>query len=128
MSLKQHSKLFLLVPVFQSCLCQPLYIWCWWYHCALKVKQYGSSPYCVSPSSVYCNIRLDFVKNHFMGTSCTQLHMFYVANKNGESETEFKYNHYAFVCHFIFNLLKTTQCLAHTYNSIAICCNISIFC
>ena len=38
-----------------------------------------------------------------MGTSCTQLHMFYVANKSRESETSTYYNNlYAFVCHFIF--------------------------
>ena len=39
----------------------------------------------------YCNIWLDFVKKHFMGTSCTQLHMFYVANKSRESETSTYY-------------------------------------
>ena len=44
-----------------------------------------------------------------MGTSCTQLHMFYVANKSRESETSTYYNLYAFVCHFI---LQTTQYLA----------------
>ena len=71
----------------------------------LEVKQYGSSPYCILPSSVLQYIailqyRLDFVKNHFMGTSCTQLHMFYVANKSRESETSTYYNLYAFVCHF----------------------------
>ena len=37
-----------------------------------------------------------------MGTSCTQLRMFYVANKSRESETSTYYNLYAFVCHFIF--------------------------
>ena len=37
-----------------------------------------------------------------MGTSCTQLHMFYVADKNRESETGAYYSLYAFVCHFIF--------------------------
>ena len=37
-----------------------------------------------------------------MGTSCTQLHMFYVVNKSGESATSTYYNLYAFVCHFIF--------------------------
>ena len=37
-----------------------------------------------------------------MGTSCTQLHMFYVANKSRESETGTYYNLHAFVCHFIF--------------------------
>ena len=37
-----------------------------------------------------------------MGTSCRQLHMFYVANKSRESETGAYYNLYAFVCHFIF--------------------------
>ena len=37
-----------------------------------------------------------------MGTLCTQLHMFYVANKSRESETGAYYNLYAFVCHFIF--------------------------
>ena len=36
-----------------------------------------------------------------MGMSCTQLHMFYVANK-AESETGAYYSLYAFVCHFIF--------------------------
>ena len=71
----------------------------------------------------YCNIWLDFVKNHFMGTSCTQLHMFYVANKSRESETSAYYNLYTFVCYFIFQSAKTTQYPAHTYNSIAIYCN-----
>ena len=37
-----------------------------------------------------------------MGTSGTQLHMFYVANKSRESETGAYYSLYAFVCHFIF--------------------------
>ena len=47
-----------------------------------------------------------------MGTSCTQLHMFYVANmKSRESETSTYYNLHEFVCHY---LLKTTQYLAHT--------------
>ena len=66
----------------------------------------------------YCNIRLDFVKNLFMETSCTQLHMFYVANKSRELETSTYYNLYAFVCHFIFQSAKTTQYL------VAIYCNI----
>ena len=45
--------------------------------------------------------------------SCTQLHMFYVANKTRESETSAYYNLYAFACHFLFfNLLKATQYLA----------------
>ena len=37
-----------------------------------------------------------------MGTSGTQIHMFYVANKSRESETGAYYTLYAFVCHFIF--------------------------
>ena len=78
----------------------------------LGVKQYGSSLYCILPSSVLQYIA-DFVKNHFMGTSCTQLHMFYVANKSRESETSAYYNLYAFVCHFIFqSATQTTQYLA----------------
>ena len=49
-----------------------------------------------------------------MGTSCTQLHMFYVANKSRESETSAYYNLYAFVCHFIIqsaknNTISSTQ-------------------
>ena len=56
-----------------------------------------------------------------MGTSCTQLHKFYVANKNRESETSTYNNLYAFVCHFI---LKTTQYLANNISCIAIYCNI----
>ena len=43
-----------------------------------------------------------------MGTSCTRLHMFYVANKGRESETSAYYNLYAFVILF-FNRLKTTR-------------------
>ena len=67
---------------------------------------------------------------HFMGIPCTQLHMFYVANKSTESETSTYYNHYAFVCHFIFNLLKTTQWLyCSSYSNIIFIAiyNISIF-
>ena len=61
-------------------------VWC------LGVKQYGSSPYCILPSSVLQYIAIlqymtRLCKNHFMETSCTQLHMFYVANKSRESET-----------------------------------------
>ena len=41
-----------------------------------------------------------------MGTSCTQLHMFYVANKSRESETGTYYNLHAFVCHVIFQSTK----------------------
>ena len=48
-----------------------------------------------------------------MGISCTQLHVFYVANKSRESETSTYYNIYAFVCHFI---LQTTQYLAIYFN------------
>ena len=51
-----------------------------------------------------------------MGMSCTQLHMFYVANKSRESETGAYYKLYAFVCHFTFQSAKTTQYLAHTSN------------
>ena len=81
-----------------------------------------------------------------MGTSCTQLHMFYVANKSRESETSAYSNLYAFVCHFIFQSAKNntisstnlhevtilyimTSCyLSLAYCSIAIYCNISIYC
>ena len=80
-----------------------------------------------------------------MGTSCTQLHMFYhfyVANKSRESETSAYSNFYAFVYHFIFQSAKNstisstnlhevtilhimTSCyLSLTYCSIAIYCNI----
>ena len=50
------------------------------------VNQYGSSTYYLLPSSVlqYIAILQYMTRNHFMGTSCTQLHMFYhfyVANK-----------------------------------------------
>ena len=45
----------------------------------LGVKQYGSSSYCMLPSSALLATLLDFVNNHFIGTSCIQLHMFYVA-------------------------------------------------
>ena len=74
----------------------------------------------------YCNIRLDFVKNHFMGTSCTQLHMFYVANKSRESETSTYYNLYAFVCHFIFQSATNNTISSNILQYIATC-NISIF-
>ena len=60
----------------------------------------------------YCNTRLDFVKSHFMGTSCTQLHKFYVDNESRESETSTYYNLYAFFCHFIFQSATITQYLA----------------
>ena len=94
----------------------------------------------------YCNIWLDIVKQRFMGTSCTQLHMFYVAHKSRESETSAYSNLYAFVCHFIFQSAKNntisstnlhevtilyimTSCyLSLAYCSIAIYCNISIYC
>ena len=74
----------------------------------LGVKQYGSSPYCILPSSIlqYIAIMQYMTRNHFMGTSCTQLHMFYVANKSRESQTSAYYNLYAFVCHFIFQSAK----------------------
>ena len=41
----------------------------------LGVKQYGSSPYCILPSSIlqYIAILQYMTKNHFMGMSCTQL-------------------------------------------------------
>ena len=50
--------------------------------------------------------------------------MFYVANKNRQSETSAYYITFMhlFVILF-FNLLKTAQYLAHSYNSIAIYCN-----
>ena len=50
----------------------------------------------------YIAILQYMTRNHFMGTSCTQLHMFYAANKSRESETSAYYNLYAIVCHFIF--------------------------
>ena len=81
----------------------------------------------------YCNIWLDLVKNHFMGMSCTQLHMFYhfyVTNKSRESGTSTYSNLYAFVCHFIFQSAKNNtyiNYLAHTYMKYSNICNISIF-
>ena len=50
-----------------------------------------------------------------MGMSCTQLHMFYVANKSRESETSAYYNLYAFVCHFIFQSAKNNT-ISSTHN------------
>ena len=61
-----------------------------------------------------------------MGTSCTQLHMFYVANKSRESETSTYYNLYAFVCHFIFQFATNNTISSNILQYIAIC-NISIF-
>ena len=64
-----------------------------------------------------------------MGTSCTQLHMFYVANKSRESETGTYYNLYAFVCHFIFQSATNNTISSNIiYCNIRIAiCNISIF-
>ena len=73
----------------------------------------------------YCNIGLNFVKNHFMGT-CTQLYMFYVAIKSRESETSIYSNLYAFVCHFIFQSAENNTIFSNILQYIAIC-NISIF-
>ena len=61
-----------------------------------------------------------------MGTSCTQLHMFYVANKSRESETSTYYNLHAFVCHFIFQSATNNTISSNILQYIAIC-NISIF-
>ena len=61
-----------------------------------------------------------------MGTSCTQLHMFYVANKSRESETGAYYNLYAFVCHFIFQSATNNKISSNILQYIAIC-NILIF-
>ena len=57
-----------------------------------------------------------------MGTSCTQLHMFYVANK---SRVRDRCLMHLFVILF-FNLLQTTQCLVIYYNILqyVIYCNI----
>ena len=60
-----------------------------------------------------------------MGT-CTQLHMFYVANKSRESETSIFSNLYAFVCHFIFQSAENNTIFSNILQYIAIC-NISIF-
>ena len=61
-----------------------------------------------------------------MGTSCTQLHMFYVANKSRESEKSAYYNLYAFVCHFIFQSAKSnTISSTHLHEVI---CSIAIYC
>ena len=99
----------------------------------LGVKQYGSSLYCILSSSVLqyivilqYTVWLDFVKNHFMGTSYAQLHMFCVANKSRESETSTYYNLYAFVCHFIFQSAKNDTISSNVLQYIAIC-NILIF-
>ena len=61
-----------------------------------------------------------------MGTFCTQLHMFYVANKSRESETGAHYNLYAFVCHFIFQSATNNTVSSNILQYIALC-NISIF-
>ena len=61
-----------------------------------------------------------------MGTSCTQLHMFYVADKSRESETGAYYSLYAFVCHFIFQSAANNTISSNILQYIAIC-NISIF-
>ena len=61
-----------------------------------------------------------------MGTSCTQLHMFYVANKSRESETGAYYSLYAFVCHYIFQSATNNTISSNILQYIAIC-NISIF-
>ena len=61
-----------------------------------------------------------------MGTSCTQIHMFYVANKSRKSETSTYYNLYAFVCHFIFQSATNNTISSNILQYIAIC-NISIF-
>ena len=61
-----------------------------------------------------------------MGTSCTQLHIFYAANKSRESETSAYYNLYAFVCHFIFQSATNNTISSNILQYIAIC-NISIF-
>ena len=61
-----------------------------------------------------------------MGTSCTQLHMFYVADKSRESETGAYYSLYAFVCHFIFQSATNNTISSNILQYIAIC-NISIF-
>ena len=61
-----------------------------------------------------------------MGTSCTQLHMFYVANKSRESETGAYHSLYAFVCHFIFQSATNNTISSNILQYIAIC-NISIF-
>ena len=61
-----------------------------------------------------------------MGKSCTQLHMFYVANKSRESATSTYYNLYAFVCHFIFQSATNNTISSNILQYIAVC-NISIF-
>ena len=82
------------------------------------VKQYGSSPYCILYCNIlpYCNIWLDFVKNHFMGTFCTQLHMFYVANK---AESQRQALIITFMHLFVILFVNILQYIA--------ICNISIF-
>ena len=71
-----------------------------------------------------------------MGTSCTQLHMFFVANKSRESETSAYYNLYAFVCHFIFqsatnNTVSSNISIFSIGHIVLYCsseyCNIAIF-
>ena len=59
-----------------------------------------------------------------MGTFCTQLHMFYVANKSRESEIGAHYNLYAFVCHFIFQSATNNTISSNILQYIAIYCNI----
>ena len=61
-----------------------------------------------------------------MGTSYTQLHMFYVANKSRESETGAYYSLYAFVCHFIFQSATNNTISSNILQYIAVC-NISMF-
>ena len=61
-----------------------------------------------------------------MGTSCTQLHMFYVANKSRESETGDYYNPYAFIYHSIFQSATNNAISSNILQYIAIC-NILIF-
>ena len=68
-----------------------------------------------------------------MGTPCTQLRMFYVANKSRESETIAYYNLYAFVCHFIFQSAKnrtisSTHLHELTLLYIMTSCSIVIYC
>ena len=68
-----------------------------------------------------------------MGMSCTQLHMFYVANKSRESGTITYSNLYAFVCHFIFQSAKnhtisSTHLHELTLLYIMTSCSIAIYC
>ena len=68
-----------------------------------------------------------------MGTSCTQLHMFYVANKSRELETIAYSNLYAFVRHFIFQSAKNhTISSTHLYELtllyIMTSCSIAMYC